>query len=174
MFVTFFCHNSGYEGVHTCITYDAVNQAYLEARKRIVVSQPKGDWKAEDFASAGELILDISINLARTCKSYGTRRPRASGRALSCSQKFRDEKINTRPAGGQTGGCSRGRRIRLCSVTDVSVNHGRRSSRRAYAVTMADHHLTCVWGIVFFFRYICPMEQKTFDGGLSCECDLGV
>lgn len=31
-----------------------------------VVSQPKGDWKAEDFASVGELILDISISLART------------------------------------------------------------------------------------------------------------
>ncbi|CAH0399124.1 unnamed protein product [Chilo suppressalis] len=57
---------SGYEGQHTCITYDAVNQAYLDARNRIVVSQPKGDWKPEDFASVGELILDISINLART------------------------------------------------------------------------------------------------------------
>ncbi|KAL0832005.1 hypothetical protein ABMA28_001504 [Loxostege sticticalis] len=57
--------NFGYEGQHTCITYDAVNQAYIEARNRIVVSQPKGDWKAEDFASVGELILDISINLAR-------------------------------------------------------------------------------------------------------------
>lgn len=58
--------NFGYEGQHTCISYDAVNRAYLEARKRIVVSQPKGDWKAEDYASVGELILDISINLART------------------------------------------------------------------------------------------------------------
>lgn len=26
---------SGYDGQHTCITYDAVNQAYVEARKRI-------------------------------------------------------------------------------------------------------------------------------------------
>ncbi|KAG7309987.1 hypothetical protein JYU34_004510 [Plutella xylostella] len=58
--------NFGYEGQHTCITYDAVNQAYLDARKRILVSQPKGDWKPEDFASVGELVLDISINLART------------------------------------------------------------------------------------------------------------
>lgn len=30
-----------------------------------VVSQPKGDWKPEDYASVGELVLDISINLAR-------------------------------------------------------------------------------------------------------------
>lgn len=29
------------------------------------VSQPKGDWKTEDIASVGELILDISIQLAR-------------------------------------------------------------------------------------------------------------
>ncbi|KAI5646912.1 peroxidase domain-containing protein [Phthorimaea operculella] len=57
--------NFGYDAQHTCITYDAINQAYLEARNRIVVSQPKGEWKAEDFASVGELILDISINLAR-------------------------------------------------------------------------------------------------------------
>ncbi|XP_073952495.1 peroxidase homolog [Choristoneura fumiferana] len=58
--------NFGYEGQHTCITYEAVNQAYLDARKRILVSQPKGDWKPEDFASVGELVLDISISLART------------------------------------------------------------------------------------------------------------
>ncbi|XP_026330250.1 peroxidasin homolog isoform X2 [Hyposmocoma kahamanoa] len=57
--------NFGYDGQHTCITYDAINQAYIEARQRIVVSQPKGEWKPEDFASVGELILDISINLAR-------------------------------------------------------------------------------------------------------------
>lgn len=50
----------------SCITYDAINQAYLDARKRIRVSQPKGDWKTEDIATVGELILDISINLART------------------------------------------------------------------------------------------------------------
>jgi peroxidase len=30
------------------------------------VSQPKGDWKAEDIATVGELLLDISIHLART------------------------------------------------------------------------------------------------------------
>ncbi|CAK1579275.1 unnamed protein product [Parnassius mnemosyne] len=58
--------NFGYEGQHTCITYDAINQAYLEARNRILVAQPKGDWKPEDFASVGELVLDISIQLART------------------------------------------------------------------------------------------------------------
>ncbi|CAD0200334.1 unnamed protein product [Chrysodeixis includens] len=57
--------NFGYEGQANCITYEAINQAYLEARNRILVSQPKGDWKAEDFASVGELILDISISLAR-------------------------------------------------------------------------------------------------------------
>uniref|UniRef100_A0A182FMI6 Uncharacterized protein n=1 Tax=Anopheles albimanus TaxID=7167 RepID=A0A182FMI6_ANOAL len=50
----------------TCITYDAINQAYLDARKRIRVSQPKGDWKTEDIATVGELLLDISIQLART------------------------------------------------------------------------------------------------------------
>ncbi|CAG4982446.1 unnamed protein product [Parnassius apollo] len=58
--------NFGYEGQHTCITYEAINQAYLEARNRILVAQPKGDWKPEDFASVGELVLDISIQLART------------------------------------------------------------------------------------------------------------
>ncbi|CAB3250571.1 unnamed protein product [Arctia plantaginis] len=57
--------NFGYEGQSNCITYEAINQAYLEARNRILVSQPKGDWKAEDFASVGELILDISTNIAR-------------------------------------------------------------------------------------------------------------
>ncbi|CAH0673918.1 unnamed protein product [Spodoptera exigua] len=57
--------NFGYEGQSNCITYEAINQAYLEARNRILVTLPKGDWKAEHFASVGELILDISINLAR-------------------------------------------------------------------------------------------------------------
>jgi hypothetical protein len=55
-----------YVGGHTCITYDAVNQAYLDARKRVRVSTPKGEWKTEDIASVGELLLDISIQLART------------------------------------------------------------------------------------------------------------
>ncbi|XP_036323831.1 peroxidase [Rhagoletis pomonella] len=50
----------------TCITYDAVNAAYLDARKRIHVAQPKGDWKADELATVGELLLDISIQLART------------------------------------------------------------------------------------------------------------
>uniref|UniRef100_A0A1B0A7L9 Uncharacterized protein n=1 Tax=Glossina pallidipes TaxID=7398 RepID=A0A1B0A7L9_GLOPL len=54
----------------TCITYDAVNAAYLDARKRIHISQPKGDWKTEDIATVGELLLDISIQLARTCHSH--------------------------------------------------------------------------------------------------------
>ncbi|XP_065349910.1 peroxidase [Cloeon dipterum] len=57
----------GYEGRHTCITYDAVNQAYIQSRKRIAVSQPKsGDWRTEDIATVGELLLDISITLAKT------------------------------------------------------------------------------------------------------------
>lgn len=30
------------------------------------IAQPHGDWKAEDVATVGELLLDISINLART------------------------------------------------------------------------------------------------------------
>lgn len=86
----------------TCITYDAINAAYLDARKRIRkyrrqisfaqlkmiavalqrikigdfcvvstwaildVAQPKDDWKTEDIATVGELLLDISIQLART------------------------------------------------------------------------------------------------------------
>ncbi|XP_070492869.1 peroxidase [Chironomus tepperi] len=51
---------------HTCITYDAVNQAYIDARKRIRVAQPKGEWKPEEVATVGELLLDMSIQLART------------------------------------------------------------------------------------------------------------
>lgn len=51
---------------HTCITYDAVNQAYLDARKRIRVATPKGEWKPEEIATVGELMLDMSIQLART------------------------------------------------------------------------------------------------------------
>ena len=30
------------------------------------VSQPKGEWKTEDIATVGELLLDVSIQLART------------------------------------------------------------------------------------------------------------
>ncbi|KAG5893057.1 hypothetical protein JTB14_014837 [Gonioctena quinquepunctata] len=55
-----------YNGPQTCITYEAVNAAYLDARKRIRIAQPHGDWKAEDVATVGELLMDISINLART------------------------------------------------------------------------------------------------------------
>ncbi|KAJ8919036.1 hypothetical protein NQ315_016942, partial [Exocentrus adspersus] len=54
-----------YNGPNTCITYDAVNAAYLDARKRIRIAQPHGDWKPDDVATVGELLLDISINLAR-------------------------------------------------------------------------------------------------------------
>lgn len=32
----------------------------------IGVAQPKGDWKADELATVGELLLDISIQLART------------------------------------------------------------------------------------------------------------
>ncbi|VVC88492.1 unnamed protein product [Leptidea sinapis] len=60
--------NFAYEGKHTCITYDAINQAYLDARTRILVSQPKGDWHAEHFASVGELILDISVRGIRSTR----------------------------------------------------------------------------------------------------------
>ncbi|XP_075228376.1 peroxidase homolog [Lycorma delicatula] len=55
----------GAGGSGTCITYDAVNHAYLEARKRIQVAQPHGKWKAHEVASVGELLLDISIQLAK-------------------------------------------------------------------------------------------------------------
>nr|XP_024214055.1 peroxidase-like [Halyomorpha halys] len=58
----------GQGGSGTCITYDAVNQAYIEARKRIHVSPPKGEYKTGDVAAVGELLLDISIQLA---KNYG-------------------------------------------------------------------------------------------------------
>lgn len=76
-------NSSRYQGGHTCITYDAINAAYIDARKRIRkfikrmskvlfnskilsdVSTPKGDWKTEDIATVGELVLDISIQLAR-------------------------------------------------------------------------------------------------------------
>jgi hypothetical protein len=30
------------------------------------VSVPKGEWKTEDIASVGELMLDVSVQLART------------------------------------------------------------------------------------------------------------
>ncbi|XP_076389731.1 salivary peroxidase/catechol oxidase isoform X2 [Megachile rotundata] len=54
-------------GSPSCITYDAVNRAYVEARKRINVAQPKGKtWRPEDLATVGELLLDISSNLAQT------------------------------------------------------------------------------------------------------------
>ncbi|XP_050574837.1 chorion peroxidase isoform X1 [Bombus affinis] len=54
-------------GSQTCITYDAVNRAYIEARKRINVAQPKSKmWRPEDLATVGELLLDISSNLAQT------------------------------------------------------------------------------------------------------------
>ncbi|XP_024938090.1 peroxidase isoform X4 [Cephus cinctus] len=54
-------------GSQTCITYDAVNNAYIEARKRINVAQSKADiWRPEDLATVGELLLDISVNLAQT------------------------------------------------------------------------------------------------------------
>ncbi|XP_043523513.1 putative uncharacterized protein DDB_G0282133 isoform X2 [Frieseomelitta varia] len=60
-------------GSQACITYDAVNRAYIEARKRINVAQPKTKiWRPEDLATVGELLLDISVNLAQTYGlSYG-------------------------------------------------------------------------------------------------------
>lgn len=38
----------------------------MEHKNKIDVAQPKEDWKTEDIATVGELILDISIQLART------------------------------------------------------------------------------------------------------------
>nr|CAD7428478.1 unnamed protein product [Timema monikensis] len=56
-----------YGGQQTCITYDAVNQAYISARKRINVAAPKTHmWKPEEIATVGELLLDVSISLAKT------------------------------------------------------------------------------------------------------------
>ncbi|XP_043070897.1 peroxidase [Drosophila grimshawi] len=59
-------HNPYNSGAGTCITYDAINAAYSDARKRIRVAEPKSDWKPEELATVGELLLDISIQLART------------------------------------------------------------------------------------------------------------
>ncbi|XP_011868052.1 PREDICTED: uncharacterized protein LOC105562113 [Vollenhovia emeryi] len=51
----------------TCITYDAVNHAYVEARKRINVARPKSElWRPVDLATVGELLLDITTNIAQT------------------------------------------------------------------------------------------------------------
>lgn len=53
-------------GGHSCITYEAINHAYLEAKKRIRVAQPKTNiWKPEELATVGELLLDISTQIAQ-------------------------------------------------------------------------------------------------------------
>lgn len=36
------------------------------AHMYIGVSAPKGEWKTEDIATVGEVLLDMSIHLART------------------------------------------------------------------------------------------------------------
>ncbi|KAI5748595.1 hypothetical protein M8J76_000496 [Diaphorina citri] len=58
-------HGQGGRG--QCITYDAVNQAYVDARKRIYISQPKNptQWTPPEVAAVGEVLLDISIQLAK-------------------------------------------------------------------------------------------------------------
>ncbi|KAK0074719.1 hypothetical protein PV325_007910 [Microctonus aethiopoides] len=59
-------------GSHTCITYDAINRAYYDARKRVNVAQPPNEkWKPEYLATVGELLLDISTTLAH---QYGLTR----------------------------------------------------------------------------------------------------
>ncbi|XP_028153011.1 peroxidase [Diabrotica virgifera virgifera] len=56
-----------YDGPNTCITFDAINAAYLDARKRIHVASPDdAHFKNEYVASVGELVFDISLNLAKT------------------------------------------------------------------------------------------------------------
>lgn len=56
-----------YSGTKSCITYDAINEAYMEARKRVVIDEPSSDvWKPDEVASVGQLLLDISIQLAKT------------------------------------------------------------------------------------------------------------
>ncbi|KAJ8673332.1 hypothetical protein QAD02_004594 [Eretmocerus hayati] len=51
----------------TCITYDAVNRAFIAASKRVQIVRPKDEkWKPEYLATIGELLLDISVNLAQT------------------------------------------------------------------------------------------------------------
>ncbi|KYN43399.1 Chorion peroxidase [Trachymyrmex septentrionalis] len=64
---TFQCHPTTAGGTQTCITFDAVNHAYVEARKRINVARPKSEmWRPEDLATVGELLLDVTTNLAQT------------------------------------------------------------------------------------------------------------
>ncbi|XP_056644513.1 peroxidase [Diorhabda sublineata] len=58
---------SNYDGSSTCITYQAVNAAYLDARKRIRIAPPDDAEKKNEYvASIGELVFDISMNLAKT------------------------------------------------------------------------------------------------------------
>nr|XP_018909743.1 PREDICTED: peroxidase-like [Bemisia tabaci] len=61
----------GYQPPPTCITYDAINQAYLDARKRIGFTEPVGEWRHPDIATVGEILLDITAQLTRT---YGLSR----------------------------------------------------------------------------------------------------
>ncbi|XP_054267874.1 uncharacterized protein LOC128989830 [Macrosteles quadrilineatus] len=57
-----------YEGMPPCITYDAINQAYIEARKRIHVQVPPVErmWSTDEIAKVGELLLDITAQLTKT------------------------------------------------------------------------------------------------------------
>ncbi|KAG7170792.1 Chorion peroxidase-like 8 [Homarus americanus] len=51
---------------HTCITYTAVNEAFLTAsEKTAIVSRPKGAWKPEDIAPLGEVLLHTTRILAQ-------------------------------------------------------------------------------------------------------------
>ncbi|CAL8144204.1 unnamed protein product [Orchesella dallaii] len=58
--------NPSYGGGHTCITYDAVNNAYTQARKYIRVVDRKERYQNEELATVGELLLEVSRILSRT------------------------------------------------------------------------------------------------------------
>jgi len=59
-------NTNNYAGPHTCITYDAVNNAYIQARKYIRVAERRERYSHEELATVGELVLEVSRILART------------------------------------------------------------------------------------------------------------
>lgn len=50
-----------------CCIMKLINKILIKAiYQKTGVSTPKGEWKPEDVATVGELLLDMSIQLART------------------------------------------------------------------------------------------------------------
>ncbi|XP_039276862.1 chorion peroxidase [Nilaparvata lugens] len=58
----------GFGAAQPCITFDAINQAYIDARKRIPLKAPaeNEEWMPHHVGSFGELLLDITKQLTRT------------------------------------------------------------------------------------------------------------